>query len=271
MKKIKKLFKGLSILLKKPYLLNNVINSQEVFEEKAKRLYNLPYGLPQLDIELLFPEFKEVVEPFAFLDGGSLPIDLALLKALAQKYKVENYLEIGTWRGESVANVASVVKNCYTINLSDEDMYKMNFPPDYIKSHRFFSKDLPNVKHIQAHSHKFDFSTLPILFDMVFVDGSHHYEDVKKDTQTAFSILKSNASIIVWHDYAASPETIRWDVMLGILDGCPPEKRKNIYHISNTLCAVYLKENFVINFMRPYLKPNKRFKVNISTNGLFCF
>ena len=263
MGKLSKLIKGLLILLKKPYLLNNVIYSEEVFKEKVKNTYKLRQGLTQLDLKTLFPEFKVEVDPFAFLDGGSLPTDLALLKALAVKYNVKDYLEIGTWRGESVANVAAVVENCYTVNLPDEEMLKMNLPAEYVQSHRFFSEGLKNVKHIQAHSHSFDFGSLNTKFDMIFIDGDHHYESVKKDTQTAFNLLKSNASIIVWHDYAVSPETIRWDVMMGILDGCPMEKRKNIYHISNTLCAVYLKENFVASFLKPNALPDKKFKVTI--------
>jgi len=263
MNKISKLFKGLSILIKRPYLINNVINSIDIYKQNVTKNYSMPYGLPQIDLKKLFTDFKEEVEPFAFLDGGSLSIDIALLKALAKKYNVKDYLEIGTWRGESVANIANVVENCYTINLPDEDMLKVKMSNDYIGSHRFFSASLKNVKHIHAHSHVFDFESLKTKFDMVFVDGDHHYESVKKDTQTAFSIIKSDESIIVWHDYAVSPETIRWDVMNGILDGCPLEKRNHIFHISNTLCAVYIKDKFVVENLKQYALPNKKFKVTV--------
>ena len=137
-----------------------------------------------------------------------------------------------------------------------------------MQSHCFFSDQLKNVRHIRAHSHSFDFKSLNTKFDMVFVDGDHHYEGVKKDTQTAFEIIKSDASILVWHDYAASPETIRWDVMKGILDGCPPEKRGHLYQISNTLCAVYLNDNFVGKTLKPYALPNKKFKVTVEMKGV---
>ena len=263
MNKISKLFKGLSILIRKPYLINNIVNSSDIFRQKVIKAYNMPEGLPQIDIKTLFPDFKEDVEPFAFLDGGCLPIDIAVLKALAKKYNVKDYLEIGTWRGESVANVAAVVDNCYTLNLPDEDIRRMNMPEAYIQSHRFFSEHLKNVKHIFAHSHTFDFKSLNTRFDMVFVDGDHHYEAVKTDTISAFNILKNNHSIIVWHDYAASPETIRWDVMKGILDGCPPEKRGHIYQVSNTLCAVYIDDELVVKDLKMYALPNKKFKVTI--------
>jgi len=263
MTKFRKLFAALRILLRKPFLLNLILENQRVYKEKVVAKYKLPEGLPQINISDLFPDMQETVSPFAFLDGSSLPIDLALLKALAKKYGVKDYLEIGTWRGESVANVASVVENCYTINLPDADILKLGGSQAYVDAHRFFSSQLTNVKHIAAHSHHFDFKNLNQKFDMVFVDGDHHYDAVKKDTQTAFDILKSDTSLIVWHDYAASPETIRYDVMMGILDGCPPEKRKHLYHVSNTLCAIYLNADVKSNPMQVYAKPDKCFSIEI--------
>ena len=102
---------------------------------------------------------------------------------------------------------------------------------------------------------------------MVFIDGDHHYESVKKDTETAFRLLKSDRSIIVWHDYGLDPETIRWDVMEAILDGAPAEKRDQIYHISNTLCAVYLPHVFPNHRLIPYETPKKYFEIEIKTHN----
>jgi len=268
MKRISKLFKALSILFKKPYLLNLVINSNEVYKDDLLKKHKYKKGLPILDFKTFLSSNKVEVTPYAFLDGGSLPSDLALLKLLAQKYKVNDYLEIGTWRGESVANIASIVPNCYTVNLPFDEMKEMDLEENYIKMHRFFSDHLANVKHIQADSQTYDFNVLNTKFDMIFIDGDHHYKSIKKDTETAFSLLKNKNSIIVWHDYAYSPESIRWEVLMGILDGCPPDKRKNIFHISNTLCAVYINENFVANFLEPYKKPTKNFKITLEVEDI---
>lgn len=41
---------------------------------------------------------------------------------------------------------------------------------------------------------------MAIPFDLVFIDGCHHYEYVKKDTQNAIKYLKSGG-MIIWHDY----------------------------------------------------------------------
>lgn len=268
MDKIKKLFQALALILPRPWLLNEIIHHSSVYRKRAIKEHNLENGLPSVDILKLFPGFKETVDPYAFLDGGSLPTDIALLKALAKKYQVENYLEIGTWRGESVANVASVVKNCYTVNLPDETIMDLTDDAKYVRSHRFFSENLPNVKHIAANSHEFDFASLNTVFDMVFIDGDHHYGAVKKDTETAFSIINPEKSIIVWHDCMASPENVRWEVLMGIMDGCPAEKRKYIYHVSNTLCAVYFGKKMKSDVLIPYLLPNKKFSIEIRGDNI---
>jgi glycosyltransferase involved in cell wall biosynthesis len=74
----------------------------------------------------------------------------------------------------------------------------------------------------------------------VFVDGDHSREGVEIDTRNAFKLLRDDQSVIVWHDYGFTPERINWDVFAGILDGCPEERRGDLYQVSNTLCAVYL-------------------------------
>ena len=75
--------------------------------------------------------------------------------------------------------------------------------------------------------------------DLVFIDGDHHYESVLKDSATAFSLLKDSGSIIVWHDYTNGPETIRWEVFRGIWEATPADKRKHLYKVANTQCALY--------------------------------
>ncbi len=268
MKKFIKYIKGLILLIKNPYLMNKVLSNDSNFRSEVVKKYNLPQGLPQIEISELFNTFNETVEPYSYLDGGSTTLDIALLKALARKYEVKSYLEIGAWRGESVANISSVVETCYSVNLSKNDILKLTNDEAYANSHHFFSKNISNVKIIDANSLTFDFSSLNKKFDMIFIDGDHHYESVKKDTQTAFSLLNDDNSIIVWHDYASTPEIIRWRITKAILDGSPKEKINSIYHISNTLCAVYLPEKIKTTFLETYKLPNKKFKVTIEMKSV---
>ena len=246
--------------------------SDTLFDEDKRnyviKRYGLEFGLPTIDMLDLFPSFKVTVDPYSFLADTSETIDIAILKALAQTYDHCSYLEIGSWRGESLANVASIADECISISFSDEEMRQHGFSEKFRQNNRFFSKDLKNVTHIGHNSLTFDFSSFMKKMDLVFVDGDHSYEGVKLDTQNAFKLLRNHSSTIVWHDYTFNTETVRWTILAGILDGCPKEKRGNLYHVSNTNCAIYTEEKFKTSFATYPQTPNKKFTVTISTSKL---
>jgi predicted O-methyltransferase YrrM len=268
MNKFSKLIKGSSLLLRKPYLINLLLEDQEVNREKVIEKYGFENGLPKIDITSLTEKKSLTVDPYTFLEGGSLPTDYLLLKLLAEKFQECSYFEIGTWRGESAANVASVAKEVLTMNLSAEQMREKNWEEQYIRLHGFFSKGIKNIEHLAGDSLVFDFSSLKKKFDLIFIDGDHHYSSVKKDTESCFALRKNEKSIVVWHDYGASTETVRWEVLLGILDGLPKEAHKHLYTVSNSLCAIYYP--YEIQTIQPAYPqtPAKNFKINISWDNL---
>lgn len=240
--------------------------------------YGHRHGLPVVDLLDLLPALEETVAPYSFLEGQALPTDIALLKGLARLSPGCRYFEIGSWRGESIANVASVAEECVSLNLSEEELRKLGFAEEFIKQHGFYSGNLGNVRHIEHNSHTFDFSALENRFDLVFVDGDHSREGVEIDTRNVFRLLKDDQSVIVWHDYGFTPERINWPTFAGILDGCPKDKRKELYQVSNTLCVVYLNKNKELpgrytkayevprrTFAR-FQTPNKTFKVKLSVH-----
>ncbi len=265
MNKFSKLLKAIALIIKNPALLNKVLDDADVNKQQVIETYNLPKGLKTIDISELLPNFNETVEPYCSIDGGSTPFDLALLKGLAKSKTDCMYFEIGTWRGESAVNVASVAKQVVTLNLPDEEMLKMGLDKKYVGLHRFFSKELKNVTHLQANSQTFDYTGLNQKFDLIFIDGDHHYESVKNDTANAFKLLKDSNSIIVWHDYGNNPSDIRWDVLRGILDGAPAEKRDNLYRVSNTLCAIYTASPVKAEHIDIFSDPDKVFSIMLKT------
>lgn len=268
MNKLNKLFKAIELIVKQPSLLNKVLDDADINKQQVIEKYNLPKGLKSVEILELLPDFNETVAPYCARDGGSTPIDLALLKALARTKTDCTYFEIGTWMGESVSNVASLAKQCTTLNLPDEDLLKMGLDKNYVGLHRFFSKNLKNVIHLQANSQTFDFDSFNQKFDLIFIDGDHHYESVKNDTANAFKLLKDENSVIVWHDYGNTPADIRWDVLRGILDGTPAEKHDKIYRVSNTLCAIFTNKSVKSAYLEPFSSPNKLFSIHISTKPI---
>ncbi len=268
MNKARKFFKAIILIIKKPALLNKVLDDGAVNKKQVIEKYNLPKGLKTIDINDLLPDFNETVEPYCSLDGGSTPFDLALLKGLAKRISNCMYFEIGTWRGESAANVASVAKQCVTLNLPDQEMLMMGLDKNYVESHRFFSKEVKNIIHIQANSQTFDYSSLNQKFDLIFIDGDHHYESVKNDTANAFKLLKDENSIIVWHDYGNNPSDIRWDVFRGVLDGTAADNLKHLYRVSNTLCAIYTTQALNAQYYNAYLKLDKFFSLTLKSNQI---
>ncbi len=273
MNKISKALSALSQIVQKPWLLNLLLNQEKNYRKKVLQRFDMPNGLPVLEITDFFGEdFHQTIHPYAFLEGSCTPMDIALLKSLAHKFDVAGYLEIGTWRGESVANVASVAQRCVTLNLPDHEMTAMGMHPDYVAMHRVFSQNLPNVTHLQGNSLTFDFHSIQGDFDMVFIDGDHHYEMVAADTRTIFKRINPEKTIVVWHDYATSPEEIRWSVLLGILEGTSANLHKHIVHVSNTLCAVYIPQNLMNDKkVRPFKanrKPRFAFEVEIKARKM---
>lgn len=238
MNKIGKLLKALGMIARKPYLLNLVLDENEAWRKRVWKEYGTE-GLDEISLKELM-EGKDIsIKPFAFMEGGSLPTDLALLRCLASRFESCNYFEIGTWRGESVANVAEVANYCTTMNLAPARMKELGLHDDYIRQYAMFSKELANVTHLEEDSLTFDFSSLGQQFDLIFIDGDHHYGSVKKDTENVFKHLVHNDSIVVWHDYAWHPAEIRFECLAAILAGVPTHLRNNIYAVRNTMCAVY--------------------------------
>jgi predicted O-methyltransferase YrrM len=267
MNKLFKTLRALSLIAKNPWLLNKILDEDKQWQKRVEEKYALGQGLPVVRAENLFGDFSETISPYASLDGSSLPTDLALLRKLARSFDRCSYFEIGTWRGESVANVAAVAEECYSLNLSADQLGKLGMDGKYIGLHRHFSSHLENVTHLEGDSREFDFASLNKKFDLIFIDGDHHYEIVKSDTEKVFRHLLHQRSVVVWHDYAYNPERIRFEVMMGILDGCPKEFHHRIYHAANTMCAIYMnRETGSVPFNSPQV-PEGFFEVTIDWKG----
>lgn len=234
--KIKKLLTASKVIIKKPYMINKIIDDESVHKDSVYKNFKLENGLDVVSINNFFQQTSITIDPLSFCDGSSTILDMALLKSLAVD---KDYFEIGTWRGESASIVSKVSKTCTTFNLSPEQISSLNLPQEYVDQHFYFSKNNKDIKQILGNSLTFDFSPFYKKIDMVFVDGDHHYESVKKDTETAFKLLKNDTSIIVWHDYGRTVSDVRFDILRGILEGTPSDKQKNLFRVKNTLCAIY--------------------------------
>lgn len=260
----------LKIMLSRPVaVLKDGIRSQQQVEYKkgALSVHN-SQQLPTIDLLDLFPNLNEEINHYSYLSGTSLVTDMLLLKGLARRFDHCAYLEIGSWRGESLANVGDVTKDLTSITLSPEEMIAYGLGEGFVKVHGIFSKQLPITK-IEHDSHTLDFSTLNKKFDLIFVDGDHSYAGVLNDTKKVFPLRKNESSVIVWHDYCFDTENVRFSTLKAILDGIPADKHRNLYHVSNTMCAVYIENaNFKTTQTKFPSYPNKNFSLQIKAKNL---
>jgi len=264
LKKIYKTFKALGILIRDPWKLNFILDQNEEWEGFVRKKYQLT-SLPVIPLASVIQD-NILVEPFAFLDGGSIPTDIALLKQLASNIRNCRYFEIGTWRGESVSNVAAAADICYSLNLPDEELLKLLNSEDFVASHRLFSNNFKNITHLSGDSRTFDYESLNMKFDLIFIDGDHHYETIAKDTRNVLQYLCHEETIVVWHDYTYTPESIRYETLAAILDACPPVLQPFLYHVKNTNCALLYRKGMPSFSFKKFARPDHCFSVQIKVN-----
>lgn len=262
--KVKKIISFIRLILEKPSLVNLILNNDIVFKQKFNSKYPSILALPQVEIrDLIENKIDKKIESF-LLDGSSLITDLQLLIAIANRNDVKSYLEIGTWRGESVYNVAKEIENCTTINLSAKEIIALGLSEKYANLHAILSKKKSNIIHIEANTKNFDFSTLQKKYDLIFIDGDHSYEMVVNDTKKVFKNLLHENSIIVWHDYAYNPQKIRYEVFMAILDGVGKENHQFLYHPKNTMCAIFTKIKLPTTIFDEMEIPKKIYEIELN-------
>lgn len=239
-------------------------------EEADKRIYvqkqlGFTNGLPFAEVNDLVSSLDERIDNYTFLSGTSYPNDIAFLKAICRNYSNCSYLEIGSWRGESISNVAQVAKDCTSLSLSKNEIIERFGNKTMASVLQLFSAGISNIKHIEHDSMTFDFKSLNKKFDVIFVDGDHRYDAVKSDTANAFKLLKDENSVIVFHDCGVDSEDNRYEVIAGVLDGTPVDKRNKIYRVSNTLCAIYTEKQISPLIKSNPQTPNKVFSIDIKS------
>ncbi|HTA81615.1 MAG TPA: class I SAM-dependent methyltransferase [Bacteroidia bacterium] len=257
--KIKIPFKAVYEMAGNPKLLYRIVEDNSVWKKYIDKKHGkFSKGLPVVEINDLIPDFKETLEVVDFLGGGSTPLDLAIIKSLCRSFPNCRYFEIGTWRGQSISNVADVCSESYTLNLPDDA-----FGGIYRNLFGFFSKKNPKIKHVYGDSKTFDYAGLKTKFDVIFVDANHRYDFIKSDTEKVFKYLTHENSIVIWHDYGKDPATPVWETLAGILEGIPSGTEGNLYHVSNTLCAIHTNRKLPTSQLVSPAIPNKQFKVTM--------
>lgn len=266
MNKLNKILKAIQLFFGMPSVVNLITNSDIAWEKyNSKRKIN---PLPMVALSNFVAINDKNTVQLSYLGGSSLATDLLLIQNVCKKFENCHYFEIGTWRGESVINAAKFATNCYTFNLSSEEIKKMGMKEKYANLHGFFSKSNAKIQHLFGNTLDFEFDKLDKKFDVIFIDGNHTYPYVKNDTEKVFKNLVHEKSIVIWHDYAYEPEQYRPEVLAGIMEGIPQNRRENVYHVSNTMCAIYTPFKMEVILDDVPLTPTHIFENQISLSKI---
>lgn len=203
----------------------------------------------------IFPEKLEkgsiILENFLG-HWGNISVEEVCKIALIVKFlKPKKIFEFGTYNGMTTLQLAlNAPKNCriFTLDLPEGAAPKIplgkidtfvakHFKDKFgTKTGSYFAKrkDL-NIIQILKDSAIFDPSPFKNSIDLIFIDAAHDYENKKKDSKNAFLMLKKGG-VIIWHNYAdvGCPDVTKY---LGQISF-----RKKIYHLKNTMFALYLND-----------------------------
>jgi hypothetical protein len=104
-----------------------------------------------------------------------------LINYLIEKYKLINYLEIGVFKGENIREVKAIHKDGVDPGVENFMTPEVNYK---MTSDEFFDliKDHKDIK-----------------YDIIFIDGLHHSEQVAKDIKNALNHLVDDGFILL-HD-----------------------------------------------------------------------
>lgn len=104
-----------------------------------------------------------------------------IINYLIDKYKLVNYLEIGVFQGENIRKIKAPHKDGVDPGAEGYVVPEVNYP---MTSDEFF-------KLIEGHNE--------IKYDIIFIDGLHHAEQVEKDIQNSLNHLVEDGFIVL-HD-----------------------------------------------------------------------
>lgn len=211
-------------------------NSGVIMGLPEVRLIDTGAFLSDLKLPIVLPDRT-------FLLGSSSIVDFMVMQALAVKFSRKNYLEIGSFVGESLTAVCDHVETCVSLSIDAGDMFELIDMDNFTS---FFSKKKKNIIHHQCDSKQFDYSSLNTVPDFVFIDGDHSYNGVFTDTKNIFSIIDPSEAIVVWHDFMSAGNQIGEELARGLYGAVDERFHEDIFAFDNdcVLGAVYLPKKF---------------------------
>jgi predicted O-methyltransferase YrrM len=194
---------------------------------EARRIGTWNFGkLDRIYLTDLFPQISEVdvnlLGVYNRRVGPSLdPAELVVVVAVAQLIQAKKVLEVGTWDGNTALNLAANTPadaRITTVDLPEEWEGDFDLDVPVLKTNRTNPNKTgrqfrgtayeSKIQQVLCDSAVLDWGAQGAPFDMVFIDGCHAYDYVKKDTENALRHVRKGG-VVMWHDYGMSKEVSR--------------------------------------------------------------
>ena len=161
-------------------------------------------------------------------------------------YRNFNYLEIGSYEGNSAMFLSRYFSNCKIHCVdnwhSTEEYGGQNFE-EVEKNFDFNIKEFSNIIKIKKNSDNF-FLTNQILFDVIYVDGYHKDYQVLKDCKNSWNFLKKGGLLIcddyIWNFYSNIKENPCFSINKFLKE---IKNQKKILEVSKS--QIFIKKNDV--------------------------
>lgn len=186
-------------------------------------------------------------------DSQTSMLERAILISLLKIIKPRKVFEFGTYMGETTLMLAANSEaTVYSLDL-DENLFETQTKLDEVETvnikkkfpHRLAFQETPfesRIKTLLGDSTTFDFSPYFQRMGLILIDGGHHIDVVKSDTQQAFKMLQpDNPGCIVWHDYGNPNYQIT-----EFLDNLA--KEIDLYHVIDTGYVFYSTNGKLTDF-----------------------
>jgi predicted O-methyltransferase YrrM len=177
-------------------------------------------------------------------DGNVNLAELAVLAQAAAAIPAGTIVvEIGTFDGRTTLNLAvnaTAQAKVLTLDLPPAERAAFALAPgerQYVDKPqpgaRFRDAGSPwreaagRITQLLGDSATFDWAPYAGRAGLVFVDGSHAYEYVRKDSETAMRLV-AKGGVVLWHDYG------RWEGVTRALEEFEAQRRLGLRHIAGT-------------------------------------
>jgi len=187
------------------------------------------FQLPEMSVDKVVGEYKQYtptilekicLPPYA---GNSNYNDYSILISLIRGRQPQNFLELGTAHGNTVANIcAESVAQVYTVNALPEQIEGkiITFTLDKDQIGIVYRKNGFENRVVQIYENTKNLNILeyatPKSIDFVFIDACHDAEFVVNDFQRILPAL-SDRAVVLFHDTHPSGENHLLDSYLGCM------------------------------------------------------